>query len=114
MIIQVILTSGLFLSIFYAQVASVGYSKNPIILFSLIGIYLVWQPNQANMIANYLGIGRGADMIMYFFIIFMIIVNINLNAKIRKLLFMITEVVRNDAIEEAQKNSANNPRLRKE
>jgi hypothetical protein len=69
----------------------------------LIMLVVFWQPATASYLANFLGIGRGADLIVYlsvvviFYLLFKIFVRIN---KIEK---EITKVVREDAIKNVRK-----------
>jgi hypothetical protein len=66
-------------------------------------LVVFWQPATASYLANFLGIGRGADLIVYlsvvviFYLLFKIFVRIN---KIEK---EITKVVREDAIKNVRK-----------
>lgn len=72
--------------------------------FLWLAILLVfWLPEITSYLANFLGIGRGADLIVYlsivliFYLIFKIFVRINKTDK------QITKLVREDAIRDAEK-----------
>lgn len=60
-------------------------------------------PDITNDIANRLGVGRGADLIFYTSILIFWFVVLKLYARIRRLEQIITQVVRKEAIDEAEK-----------
>lgn len=66
------------------------------ILFS--GIIFVLLPDLATSIANYFGIGRGADFIFYLFIFLTILWFISLSMRIKRTDQKITTIVRNIAL----------------
>lgn len=72
--------------------------KYPLYVALASGLYFVWFPDVATKIANSVGIGRGADLLFYTWIIFSIGVLINLHMKIRQHLNLITELSRHIAI----------------
>jgi len=76
-----------------------------ILLLSLIAaaiIFIIF-PETTNSLAHKLGVGRGADLVFYTSIIIFWFVILKLYARIRKLEQIITQIVRKDAIEEADK-----------
>lgn len=77
-----------------------------LLLLSLIATAIVFIlfPETTNTLAHKLGVGRGADLVFYTSIIIFWFVILKLYARIRKLEQIITQVVRKDAIEEADKS----------
>ena len=53
------------------------------IVVGLVGEYLVVRPDHAIAIAHYVGIGRGADLINYLWMLLSLIVVLNLHLKLR-------------------------------
>lgn len=49
----------------------------------LIGIYFVSLPNTATEIASMVGVGRGTDLVVYFFIVLTLAIALNLHLKLR-------------------------------
>ena len=68
------------------------------ILVTLAGVYFVIFPDSASKIANLVGIGRGADLIFYLFIVFSWFWFASTSAKMRKSEKRLTEIVRQMAI----------------
>jgi len=62
-----------------------------------VGI-IVWIPNSTNVIAQFLGIGRGADLIFYFSILILFFLIFRVYIKIEKIERNITKVVREDSL----------------
>lgn len=106
MILQLLLSSGLFVIVIYAFTQK---SKSMLIggvtMFSaLSGIYFVWMPDHANALAHLLGIGRGADLIFYFCGVIGFSLLLSLHFKVRSNLELITALARHIAITEAERN----------
>jgi hypothetical protein len=68
------------------------------ILVTLAGIYFVIFPDSASKIANLVGIGRGADLIFYLFIVFSWFWFASTSAKMRRTERRLTKIVRAIAI----------------
>lgn len=69
--IQILLISVLICCILYGAYNS-HRSKAvalSIIAFGFAGIYFVFDPNKTSVLAHYLGVGRGADLIVYCWIV---------------------------------------------
>jgi hypothetical protein len=100
MIIQWILVIGLLLFLFYAllQRAKSRWVNMAIALTSVTGIYFVMFPEQTNEIAKWMGVGRGADLILYCWLVISLIVSVNLQFKIMGLQEMMTELTRELAL----------------
>lgn len=81
---------------------------NRIVLLAafLITVFFVLYPSISTRIANWLGVGRGTDLIIYLSIVIMIFVMLMMYAKIKKLEEMITTLMRKDAVKENNTNDA--------
>lgn len=69
-----------------------------IMLPTCIGIYLVWQPQASTAIANALGVGRGADLLLYVYVALSFVLLISLLLRIKSLHEQLTELARAIAI----------------
>ena len=83
------------------------YSLAPVIgvvsmLAAGAGLYLVWLPEHASLIAELVGIGRGVDVILYLWVIISLIVMLNLHLKLRAQMVLITALAREIAIANAR------------
>ena len=72
--------------------------------FLLMGLALVINPNLTAYLADLLGVGRGADMIFYMFFVGYIFVTIIIYRRLLKQEDMITMLVRDNAVRNAQHN----------
>ena len=104
MIIQVILILGLLLCLLYAflqrqksRLVSVGIAG-----LALAGIYFVLVPERTNELAHLVGIGRGADLILYCWLVISLIVSVNLQFKILRLQGLITDLAREITLQGAR------------
>ena len=66
------------------------------------GLYFVWFPSHANALAELIGIGRGADLIMYLWVLISLLILFNLHLKLRSQLELITELARELALLRAE------------
>ena len=84
MTIKLLLTLGLFGALLYVFVQPSAPRLMRVATTAVIGLgtYFVWFPNEATAIAMILGVGRGADLLMYCWIIVTIIVVLNLHLKL--------------------------------
>ena len=73
------------------------------IVFWLSASVFVWWPNSTVILANYLGIGRGTDLILYVSLVIIFFVLFRLHIKIESIGRDITKVVRKEALEENSK-----------
>lgn len=71
-------------------------------LLSVIGILFVIKPEFAGAIANAIGVGRGADLMLYISLVMGILLVINLHVKISQLDEMITILARDIAVSNAK------------
>jgi hypothetical protein len=104
MIAQILLTAGLAIAALYATIqrARSPLAATVIQIISAVGIYFIWQPEQANAAAHALGIGRGADLVAYCWVVISVLVLLNIHFKIRETQDTITKLVRHLAIEDAR------------
>jgi hypothetical protein len=100
MIIQGILICGLFLCLVYAylQRRNSRWISIAISATSIAGVYFVLVPERTTEIARLLGVGRGADLILYCWIVISLIVSVSLQFKILNLQEAITELTRELAL----------------
>lgn len=71
MMIRVLLIFVLSCCIIYGAYNS-GRSRSvalSIMFFGLAGVYFVFDPEKTNVLAHYLGVGRGADLVVYCWIV---------------------------------------------
>ena len=62
------------------------------------GAYLVWEPEHANAVAHAVGVGRGADLLMYLWVVITLFVILLLYLKIVEMNRMLTELARRLAL----------------
>jgi len=100
MIIQWILVFGLGLSLIYSvlQRGKSRLVRYPIAITSIAGIYFVLFPSQTNSIAQWMGVGRGADLVLYCWIVISLVVSVNLQFRILSLQETTTELTRELAL----------------
>ena len=100
MIFQVLLTAVLLGYILYAQTQKkIAYLLSEVTsVASLIGLLLIWRPDFATVLARWVGIGRGADLILYCFVVVGLIVTLNVHLRVSAQLTMITELARSIAL----------------
>lgn len=70
--------------------------------FFVVAIYAVVFPESLNKIAGYLGVGRGADLLLYCLALAFVFVSLNLYVNKKQDQKRFTELVRKVAIVEAQ------------
>ncbi len=96
MIFRVLLTLsllgiGLYSIALRRRIAALG---NTATFVTFVAILLVWKPDYATSIANAVGIGRGADLIFYCWVVISLVMILNLHFRIRSQTEQITELVR--------------------
>jgi hypothetical protein len=79
------------------------FLDNAIVLaLGIGGIVLILMPNWTTLLAHSLGVGRGADLIMYLGGLGIVFVCLLLYAKLRVLQTQLTELVRDEAVRQAR------------
>lgn len=86
----------------YLQKSKSPYFSYILTILILLGIYLLWNPDDATRMANMVGIGRGADLLLYVWVVMSLVIIINLHYKLRQLMEYITVLSRKIAIMEAE------------
>lgn len=96
------------------------YRRSPVVgLFSMLaagaGIYLVWIPSHATVLAELVGVGRGVDLVNYVWVAISLLILLNLHLKLRSQMEIITALARTIALAEARagggrQDSADEPR----
>ena len=102
MIIQILLTLGLVVLIPYAYAQRSTSRLIPVAMTTIgvVGLYFVWLPDHANDLAHLVGVGRGADLVLYCWVVISLIVALNLHIVARSNLRLITELARHIALSE--------------
>jgi hypothetical protein len=70
------------------------------LLFAIIGILLVIDPNLTSQIASRIGIGRGTDLLIYLFILASLFYAVNVRAQLKRIRVQMTLVVRTLALQQ--------------
>ena len=92
MIAQIFLSLPLCTVFLYAWIE---YRRSPVVavlssMVALAGLYFVWVPSQSTRLAEFVGIGRGVDLILYTWVGISLLVILNLHLKLRTQLELIT------------------------
>jgi small membrane protein len=103
MIAKVVLSLLLGIVLLYAWAQ---YRRSPIVTVlscavSLIGFYFVWIPSHATRVAELVGIGRGADLVLYVWVCISLVVLLNLHLKLRTQHELLTQLARSIALANA-------------
>jgi small membrane protein len=82
------------------------YRRSPLFallsfIAGLAGLYFIWMPSHSTQVAEFIGIGRGADLIMYLWVCISLIVLLNLHLKLRSQHEVITALARAIALANA-------------
>ncbi len=73
-----------------------------LLVFSGLAIFFILFPEKTNLLAQKVGVGRGADLLFYCCILFFLFILIKLFARIRRLEKTLTELVRKQAKDEVK------------
>ena len=84
--IRILLTVGLLVFLVYgtSQRGKSRFVFYATLAIGAAGLFFVWMPEQANDLAYLLGVGRGADLILYCWILTSLIMALNLHVLIRE------------------------------
>lgn len=104
MIAQIFLASGLFFVCLYAftQRSKSKFVSYVVIFCSICGFYFLAFPEHTSLVANFVGVGRGVDLIFYVWIVISLVILLNLHFKLRSHMELITSLARKIAILEAE------------
>jgi len=72
-------------------------------IFWVVAGIAVWVPNFLTLLANILGIGRGADLVLYVSVVVVFYLIFRIYVRIEKMERNITKVVRDKAIDTAER-----------
>ena len=97
--IQVLLIGGVVVIFLYYifRVRSALLDLLTLFVFSALAIFFILFPQNTNLIAHKLGVGRGADLLFYVCILFFLFIILKLFARIRRLENTLTQMVRQQA-----------------
>jgi small membrane protein len=71
-------------------------------VFLLVNAYAVLRPDDLSWVANRLGVGRGADLLLYLLVLAFVFVALNLYLKMRQYERQLTDLAREMAVREAE------------
>jgi hypothetical protein len=96
MMIQIFLT---LLLLGVVALAAVQRTTTRFVQFAVIsvigvGIYFVWAPDQANLVAAAVGVGRGADLLFYLWVVITLALIMFMYLKIQRLARRLTQLTR--------------------
>jgi hypothetical protein len=77
---------------------------------ALAGLYFVWFPSHSTMVAEFVGVGRGVDLILYLWVCISLIVLLNLHLKLRTQHELITALARHIALANVRSRAADEVR----
>ncbi len=108
MIAQAALSMLLAIVLVYAWVE---YRRTPIVALlsgaaASAGLYFVWFPSYSTQLAELVGIGRGADLILYTWVCISLVILLNLHLKLRTQHELITALARTIALANAGSQAA--------
>jgi hypothetical protein len=97
-----LLTAVLFVGV-YAVVRLRNRIADVLLLLALVAVAAVFilAPDYTTLLAQKLGVGRGADLVLYTWVVLVWFVLLKLYTKLRKLEQTITELLRNEALKNA-------------
>ena len=108
MIAKLLLSALLFIVLLYAWrtyrlAPAVGLLA---VAAAIAGLYFVWVPAHATALAEFAGIGRGVDLIVYAWVVISLLMLVNLHLKLRAQMEVITALVRIIALDNAARDLA--------
>lgn len=108
--IQLLLFASVFAIAFYVYRRFRTSILDVVVFFFFLaaGLVFIAVPGLTTTIAQFLGVGRGADLISYLAIMFFGFVCLKLYEKIKKLEGLIHQMIRDKAINEAESIKASN------
>jgi hypothetical protein len=103
-LIQPILISLLFLVMlaYFMRIRSRLVDRALVIFLGTCGIVMVTMPEWTNKLAHWFGVGRGADLLLYFGLVGLGFISVLLYAKLRVIESRLTELARAIALENAR------------
>lgn len=103
MIIKLLLSAGLGACLFYAVSLgrSVAAMRIGLVLVVTLGLVAVWFPDITNLVAWWVGVGRGADLVVYIWIVLTLLFIVRLHLKLREQSEALTQLARRIALADA-------------
>lgn len=96
---QVIIVATVMMFLFYAfRLRTVLRDRLIFAVIVALGVVLALYPDLSTRAANAIGIGRGADLLLYMFLLFSLFYNVHLATRLRTIDAQITRMVRDMAI----------------
>ena len=113
MIIQVVLIAGLVVCLLYAfsQRHRSRFVSVSVSLVAIVGIYVVLNPESSNRLAHFVGLSRGADLILYCWLVISLAVSFSLQLKILGLQQLLTELAQEMTLQAARGHSGDRVNL---
>jgi hypothetical protein len=74
-------------------------------LAAVTGLYFVWWPQDANRLAHLVGIGRGADLVLYLWVVLSMLVALNLHIRLKVQAELTTKLARAVALLESRSSA---------
>jgi hypothetical protein len=100
---QLVLLAAVIIFIHYVfRVRSIVSDRVVFLVFAMGGMILILKPDLSTRIANFIQIGRGADLLLYVFILFSLFNYVGITSELKTTERRITEIVRQMAISEAR------------
>jgi len=100
---QVLLAGLILLVVVYIfALRSVSWDRVVMLVIAALGAVLVAWPGLSSDVARLVGIGRGADLILYLFILFCLFRFVSIAAGTRRLEDRLTQIVRESALRTAR------------
>jgi hypothetical protein len=89
--------------VYFLRLRNKTYDRLIVLLIFLVGVVLVMMPDLSADIAHIVGVGRGADLLLYLGLLGLSFICLLLYSKLRELEEALTRLVRTIAIAEARK-----------
>ena len=70
------------------------------------GLYFTWMPDHATHVAQWAGVGRGVDLVLYIWVCITLVVLLNLHLKLRTQMELITVLARTIALADVRTRSS--------
>lgn len=101
MIIKLLLSAALASIGLYAvaQRRTTRLFHGVMVFLVIAGAYFVWFPDHTTQIANALGVGRGADLLLYCWVVISLLLIVSLHLRLRRHLVLITDLARRIALD---------------
>lgn len=110
---QILLTLSLIgLALYVFRLRSLLLERAIYMAAALVGLIVIVRPEWSSTAANAIGVGRGADLIFYLFIVFVLFHSVSVMARLRRVDRQLTELARDIALLTARRNTQTTPATR--